>query len=47
MVPLLIYAQDETGSVTPELIAEGAKQRGVTPLQEEGVIWFDHVTCAS
>jgi len=37
MVPMLLYAQDEIGSVTPELLAEVAHRLGVTPLQVEEV----------
>jgi len=37
MIPLLLYAQDEIGSVTPELVAEVAVRLGVTPLQVEEV----------
>ena len=32
MIPMLIYAQDEIGSITDELIDEVAKRVGVTPL---------------
>jgi NADH-quinone oxidoreductase subunit E len=37
MIPMLLYAQDEVGSVTPELVAEVARRVGVTPLQVEEV----------
>jgi NADH-quinone oxidoreductase subunit E len=37
MIPMLLYAQDEVGAVTPELVAEVAKRVGVTPLQVEEV----------
>ena len=37
MVPMLLYAQDEIGAVTPELVAEVARRLGVTPLQVEEV----------
>jgi len=37
MIPMLLYAQDEIGSVTPELVAEVAVRLGVTPLQVEEV----------
>ncbi len=39
-IPMLIYAQDEIGSVTPELVAEVAKRVGSTPLQVEEVVGF-------
>jgi NADH-quinone oxidoreductase subunit E len=37
MVPMLLYAQDEIGAVTPELVAEVARRLGVQPLQVEEV----------
>ena len=40
MVPMLLYAQDEVGAVTPELVAEVAKRLGVTPLQVEEVLSY-------
>jgi NADH-quinone oxidoreductase subunit E len=40
MIPMLIYAQDEVGSITDELIAEVAKRVGVTPLQVNEVVGF-------
>jgi len=33
MIPMLLYAQDEIGSVTDELVDEVAKRVGVAPLQ--------------
>jgi NADH-quinone oxidoreductase subunit E len=33
MIPMLLYAQDELGSVTEDLVDEVAKRVGVTPLQ--------------
>jgi NADH-quinone oxidoreductase subunit E len=33
MIPMLLYAQDELGSVTEELVDEVAKRVGVVPLQ--------------
>ncbi|MES1260564.1 MAG: NAD(P)H-dependent oxidoreductase subunit E [Acidobacteriota bacterium] len=33
MIPMLIYAQDEVGSITDELVDEVAKRVGVTPLE--------------
>ena len=32
LIPMLMYAQDEIGSVTPELIEEVASRIGLTPL---------------
>ena len=40
VVPMLIYAQDETGAITPELIAEVAKRCGVEPLQVDEVVGY-------
>ncbi len=40
MIPMLIYAQDEVGSMTDELIAEVAKRVGVTPLQVNEVLTY-------
>jgi NADH-quinone oxidoreductase subunit E len=40
MIPMLLYAQDEIGSVTQELIEEVAKRVGVTPLQVEEVMSY-------
>ncbi len=40
VVPMLLYAQDEVGAVTPELIEEVAKRCGVTPLQVNEVVGY-------
>ena|SRR5579872_671015 len=40
MVPMLIYAQDEIGAVTQELVEEVAKRTGCTPLQVEEVLSY-------
>ena len=40
MIPMLIYAQDEIGSVTQELMEEVAQRVGVTPLQVEEVMSY-------
>ena len=40
VIPMLIYAQDETGAITDELIEEVAKRTGVTPLQVTEVVGF-------
>src|SRR5205823_8844959 len=40
MVPMLLYAQDEIGSVTPELVQEVAHRVGVLPLQVEEVYTY-------
>ncbi len=39
-IPMLIYAQDEIGSITDELVAEVAKRVGSTPLQVQEVVGF-------
>ena len=40
MIPMLMYAQDEVGCVTDELIDEVAKRVGVTPLQVNEVLSY-------
>ncbi|MEO8027896.1 MAG: NAD(P)H-dependent oxidoreductase subunit E, partial [Bryobacteraceae bacterium] len=40
VVPMLMYAQDEVGSVTPDLVQEVSRRCGVTPLQVEEVIGY-------
>lgn len=40
VVPMLIYAQDETGAVTEELIQEVAKRCGVSRLQVDEVVGY-------
>ncbi len=40
VVPMLLYGQDEVGSVTQELIQEVARRCGVTPLQVDEVIGY-------
>ena len=40
MIPMLMYAQDEVGSCTEELIEEVARRVGVTPLQVNEVISY-------
>ena len=40
VIPMLLYAQDEIGSVTPELIEEVARRTGVTPLQVDEVLAY-------
>ncbi len=40
MIPMLMYAQDEIGSVTKELINEVAFRVGVKPLQVEEVMTY-------
>ena len=40
VIPMLIYAQDEIGAVTRELIEEIAKRCKVTPLQVDEVVGY-------
>ena len=40
MIPMLIYAQDEVGSMTDELIEEVAKRVGVAPLNVNEVLSY-------
>lgn len=40
VIPMLLYAQDEIGSITPELVEEVARRTGVTPLQIEEVVTY-------
>lgn len=40
VVPMLLYGQDEIGSVTQELVEEVARRCSVTPLQVDEVIGY-------
>ena len=40
MIPMLLYAQDEIGCVSDELVAEVAKRVGVTELQVNEVLTY-------
>lgn len=40
LVPLLMFAQDEVGSITPDVVNEVAKRCGVAPLQVDEVIGY-------
>jgi NADH-quinone oxidoreductase subunit E len=40
MIPMLLYAQDEVGSVSDEVVAEVASRIGVQPLQVEEVLTY-------
>jgi len=40
MIPMLMFAQDEIGAVTDELIDEVARRVGVTPLQVNEVLTY-------
>ena len=39
-VPMLLYAQDEVGAVTPELVAEVSRRLNLSPLQVEEVVSY-------
>ena len=40
MIPMLLYGQDEIGSITDELIEEVARRIGATPLQVQEVYTY-------
>ncbi len=40
VIPMLLYAQDQIGCVTPELVQEVATRCGVTPLQVDEVVGY-------
>lgn len=40
VIPMLLYAQDELGCVSRELVEEVAKRCGVTPLQVDEVVSY-------
>jgi NADH-quinone oxidoreductase subunit E len=40
VVPMLLYAQDEIGAVTQELIEEVARRTGISPLQVDEVVTY-------
>jgi NADH-quinone oxidoreductase subunit E len=40
VIPMLMYAQDEIGSITQELIEEVAQRTGIKPLQVDEVIGY-------
>src|SRR5437879_1670322 len=40
VVPMLMFAQDEIGQITPELVHEVAKRCQVTPLQVDEVVGY-------
>jgi len=40
MIPMLLFAQDEIGAVTDELVREVARRVGVEPLQVEEVLSY-------
>jgi NADH-quinone oxidoreductase subunit E len=44
-IPMLLYAQDELGSITPELIEEVARRVGVTPLGKYHVQICTNISC--
>lgn len=40
LIPMLMYAQDETGYVTNELVQEVAKRIGIPPVQVDEVVTY-------
>ena len=40
VIPMLMYGQDEVGSITPELVEEVARRTGVSPLQVDEVVTY-------
>lgn len=40
LIPMLLYAQDETGAITPEVVDEISRRIGVTPLQIDEVVSY-------
>ena len=40
VIPMLMYAQDELGAVTPELVEEVARRAGITALQVTEVVTY-------
>ncbi len=40
LIPMLMYAQDETASITPELAEEIARRLGITTLQVDEVVSY-------
>lgn len=40
LVPMLLYAQDEVGAITAELVEEVAKRLQITPLQVNEVVGY-------
>ncbi|HBY63463.1 MAG TPA: NAD(P)H-dependent oxidoreductase subunit E [Solibacterales bacterium] len=40
LIPMLMFAQDEVGAITRELIDEVARRCGVTPLQVDEVVGY-------
>src|SRR5437667_8513715 len=40
MIPMLLYAQDEIGSITDDLVNEVARRVGATPLQVNEVLTY-------
>ncbi|MBI4877826.1 MAG: NAD(P)H-dependent oxidoreductase subunit E [Acidobacteria bacterium] len=40
LIPMLLYAQDETGAVTSALVAEIARRLSITPLEVDEVVSY-------
>ena len=40
LIPMLMFTQDEVGSITPELVQEVAKRIGIPPVQVDEVVTY-------
>ena len=40
LIPMLMFTQDEVGSITPDLVQEVAKRIGIPPVQVEEVVTY-------
>jgi len=40
LIPMLLFAQDEVGSITPELVEEVSRRLGVKPVEIEEVVSY-------
>jgi NADH-quinone oxidoreductase subunit E len=40
LIPMLLFAQDEIGAVTPEVVGEVSRRLGVTPLDVDEVVSY-------
>jgi NADH-quinone oxidoreductase subunit E len=40
LIPMLLYAQDEVGAVTPEVVDEVARRLGLKPMEVEEVVSY-------
>ena len=40
LIPMLLYAQDEVGAVTPEVVGEVSRRLGLKPMEVEEVVSY-------